>query len=121
MQRLDIQQFLKQMPALAEELAQVDALQALWQAVAPANLAQHSFASKLNAGTLTVITDSGGVASKLKLISPALLKNLHHAGCVVSMIRIKVQVTPPPTIVPAHHSFEAMKKRQLLHVLQTTR
>ena len=119
MQPLNIQQFLKQMPALAEALTQLNALQELWQAATPANLAQHSFASKLDAGTLTVIADSGGVASKLKLISPALLKNLHHAGCMVSVIRVKVQVTPP-AIVPAHHSFEAMKKRQLLHVLQTT-
>lgn len=75
-------------------------LQQLWHAATPKVLSQHSFASNLANGQLTVYANSAMTASKIKMTHASLLTQLHNLQtndplfreCKVTAIKVKVQV-----------------------------
>lgn len=79
-------------------------LQQLWHAAVPKILHQHSSASNLANGQLTVYADSAIIASKIKLTHASLLTQLHNLQvsdplfreCKVTAIKVKVQVKSQP-------------------------
>ncbi len=85
---------------LAENVQAHQHLQQFWHAATLKLLSQHSFASSLKNGQLTVYADSSSVASKIKLTQASLLTQLQNLQkvhqsfreCKVTAIVVKVQV-----------------------------
>lgn len=82
--------------ALKARANETQAAQAIWAAIAPANLAQVSHASSIKNNQFTVFADNNAVAAKIKLFIPSLLIKLENQGCEVTAIRVKVQVKSSP-------------------------
>jgi hypothetical protein len=78
--------------ALNARSIETQAVQKIWVAIAPENLAQFSHASSIKNKQLTLFTDNNAVAAKIKLFIPSLLINLEKQGCEVTSILLKVQV-----------------------------
>lgn len=87
--------------ALADKAGKFTGLQKIWEGIVPEALRSCTRAGSVKHRRLTVFADNGAVASKLKLLTPNLLKNLQNKGLEVTSIRIEVQVqshrrTAPP-------------------------
>ncbi len=87
-----------ELAALNERTQQNQAVQKIWEAIAPDNLAKYSHAGSIKNQQLTVYANNNAVAAKIKLLIPSLLIKLEKQECEVTAIRIKVQVksTPQP-------------------------
>jgi len=57
----------------------------------PLQLAQHCNLGRISNGRLTILTENGAIASKLKQISPSLILKLQELGWEVTSIQILVQ------------------------------
>lgn len=85
--------------ALNRRVETFNMAQQLWLAAAPRQISQHSHASSLNNGLLSVAANNGAVATKIKLLEANLLSQLHNLtlntalskGCKVTAISVKVQ------------------------------
>ncbi|HWT27974.1 MAG TPA: DciA family protein [Methylophilaceae bacterium] len=82
--------------ALHDHADSLSAMQATWSAVCPDSLKPLTRVGALNKGTLTVYTDLGAVAAKIKLLLPSLLTKLQKRGIEVTAIRVRVQVKSEP-------------------------
>lgn len=85
--------------ALNRATQRISALQRLYAACAPPELAQVSRVVGDRDGMLVIAADNGAIATKLKQLVPRLLKNLQKQRAEVTGIRVQVQVnqcTPPP-------------------------
>lgn len=75
-------------------------LQQFWEAIAPKNISQSSFAGNLNNGLLTIYAYNNSVAAKIRLSNASLLTQLQklqktdplYKQCKVTAIKVKVQV-----------------------------
>lgn len=76
--------------------AEIQAIQKIWEAIAPDNLAQLSRAASIKNQQLTLVTSSNAVAAKIKLLIPSLLILLEKKECKVTSIRVKMQVKSSP-------------------------
>lgn len=65
--------------------------QATFLRLLPAQLAQHCSVGRIKDGRLTVVTENGAIAAKLKQISPSLLHKLQQRGWEVTAFQILVQ------------------------------
>ncbi|MDO9312378.1 MAG: DUF721 domain-containing protein, partial [Nitrosomonas sp.] len=65
--------------------------QLIFSKLVPAQLAQHCVLSRTSNGRLTIMTENGAIASKLKQISPSVLLKLQELGWEVTSIQILVQ------------------------------
>ncbi|HOY70694.1 MAG TPA: DciA family protein [Methylotenera sp.] len=83
---------------LTKQAKQAATAQALWQTVAPIEIARFSHAIGVKSQQLLLFADNNAVAAKIKLLLPSLLIQLEKQGCEVTAIRVKVQVksTPQP-------------------------
>lgn len=67
-------------------------LQTLFERSAPRELASASRVRNLRAGTLVIVADNAGIASKLKQLTPTLLAAVRRSEAEVTALRIEVQV-----------------------------
>lgn len=86
--------------ALHDHADSLSAMQATWSAVCPDSLKPLTRVGAINNGTLTVYTDLGAVAAKIKLLLPSLLTKLQKRGIEVTAIRVQVQVKSEPRAKP---------------------
>ncbi|MEK7708618.1 MAG: DUF721 domain-containing protein [Pseudomonadota bacterium] len=70
---------------------QLYADQLIFSKLVPAQLAQHCVLSRTSNGRLTIMTENGAIAAKLKQISPSVLLKLQELGWEVTSIQILVQ------------------------------
>jgi hypothetical protein len=78
--------------ALIRETREVAALQRAFSAIAPKNLAQVCHVAAYHAGRVTVLTESGIFAAKIKNLLPFFLSELRQQGFDINAIEIRVQV-----------------------------
>lgn len=91
--------------------------EAIWQAIAPDNLAALSHAINLKNQKLIITTPHNAVAAKIKLLTPALLSNLKKQEYEVTAIQVKVQVkseAPVTTKIPKKISAHAASNLKTL-------
>lgn len=81
--------------ALTRATQRISALQRLFVACAPPDLAQASRVVEDRGGVLVIAADNGAIAAKLKQLAPRLLKNLQKQKAEVTGIRVRVQVGRP--------------------------
>ena len=77
---------------IAAHARDVTLLQKTWTEIVPQALRPFTQACGIKHRRITVFADNGAVASKLKLLSPILLKSLQIKGLEVTSIRVEVQV-----------------------------
>ena len=58
----------------------------------PTNIASRSAISSLSDGALTIATDNGAAAAKIRQMAPRLLSRLHRQEPEVTAIKIRVQI-----------------------------
>jgi hypothetical protein len=91
--------------ALNRATQRISALQRLYTACSPPELAQASRVVGDHDGVLVVAADNGAIAAKLKQLAPRLLKNLQKLSAQITGIRVQIQVkqaeqaTPPPRLM----------------------
>jgi len=68
--------------------------------VLPESLARQSSVANVKQGKVIVFAVNGAVATKLRLMSPALLKQLSLRGIEVTGLEVRVQPTAPSAQVP---------------------
>ena len=78
-----------ELAALNERTQQNQAVQKIWEAIAPDNLAKYSHAGSIKNQQLTVYANNNAVAAKIKLLIPSLLIKLEKQEC-------EVKSTPQP-------------------------
>jgi hypothetical protein len=81
--------FLKELNTYQET---AHAAQALWQSIAPDNLATLSTAISIKNQQLNLVTEYNSVAAKIKFSIPHLLSLLQKQGYEITAIQVKVQV-----------------------------
>lgn len=97
MRRLDsLLQQDSSLQTLSAQAEHINGLQRVWETVTPPSLKRHCRAGLLNNRQLTVYAANGGIAAKLKLLTPGLLKKLQSQGVEVTAIRVEVQVKSAP-------------------------
>jgi len=74
--------------------------EAIWQAIAPDNLAILSRAINIKNQKLIITTPHNAVAAKIKLLTPTLLNHLKNQEYEVTAIQVKVQVKSVAPIPP---------------------
>lgn len=82
--------------ALSGQADSLTVSQKIWDATAPDSLKQFTQAGSVKHKRLTVYTDNGAVAAKIKLLLPGLLTKLQKHGLEVTSIRVEVQVKSSP-------------------------
>ncbi len=89
--RLEI--FLRGLPeALLREVREVAELQRAYAAIVPRNLAPFSHVAAFHAGRVTLLTNSGIFASKIKQLMPRFLSEFRQRGFDINAIEVRVQV-----------------------------
>lgn len=83
---------LSRLNAAAQRL---NALSQLWESIAPIGLARFCRVGRLDSGVLTLYTDNGAIASKLKQQLPSLLTKFQQRGGEITGIHVDVQVNLP--------------------------
>lgn len=78
---------------LTKHTRQLLDLQRLVREALPASLASRTFVAHLESGTLTIATDNGAAAAKIRQLVPRLLNKLRPQEPEVNAIRVQVQVT----------------------------
>jgi len=78
--------------ALIRETREVAALQRAFSAIAPKNLTQVSHVAACHAGRVTVLTEGGIFATKIKNLLPFFLSEFRQLGFDINAIEIRVQV-----------------------------
>lgn len=72
--------------------AEAELAQQIWEAISPDTLFKISKATSIKHKTLNVVTSHNAVATKIKLLTPSLLKKLEAVDIEVTAIKVKVQV-----------------------------
>lgn len=89
---------------LLQQAQKLQALQKVWDEIAPRPLAAASTVGAMHLQTLIVYASNGAVAAKLRQLVPSLLEKTRKRGFEVTAIRIDVQVEPLfPVIRRARH------------------
>lgn len=78
--------------ALTQATQRITALQRLYGACTPPDLAQASRAIDIRNGMLVIAADNGAIAAKLRQMTPGLLKKMQKQSGEVTGIRVEVQV-----------------------------
>jgi hypothetical protein len=78
--------------ALAAGARRIHALERLYRAAAPRELAAASRVKTCKAGTLLVVADNAAVAAKLRQMTGRLLETIGKSAAEIQAIRIEVQV-----------------------------
>ncbi len=77
-------------------------LQSTWESIVPSNLGQATQVMSLDGSTLVVMTEQGGMAAKLRQMTPSLLRLLATKGVILEAIAIKVlPPLPREPVVPS--------------------
>lgn len=95
-------------------------LQDFWQAATPESISNHSYASNLNNGTLTVLAFNNAVAAKIKLTSASLLTQLQNLQKSKSTYHYKVTAIKVKVQVKSQQSRVSVEKRTLSGRAATT-
>ncbi|HSH72033.1 MAG TPA: DciA family protein [Methylophilaceae bacterium] len=93
--------------ALSGQASSLTASQTIWNTIVPENLKPYTQAGNVKHKRLTVYTENGAVAAKIKLLLPSLLtklQKLHLEKQVVEVtsIRVEVQVQSSVQKTPKH-------------------
>ena len=80
---------------LSGKAGQLQALQRLYEQIAPASLLRYSRVLQLEQHILTLAANNGAIAAKLRQLAPELTEKLQNRGCEVTGIQVRVQVTLP--------------------------
>ena len=83
-----------QLKALSRAAKRLAELEQLLLSAAPHALSEATRIKSFRAGTLVVSADNAAVASKLKLLAPQLLIQIHEREPEVTGIRVEVQPAP---------------------------
>jgi hypothetical protein len=89
--------------ALYDHAGSLTAMQSIWAEICPNSLKPLTRTGAVKQGTLTVYTDHGAVAAKIKLLLPSLMAKLQKRGIEVTAIRVQVQVKSEPPAKPKIH------------------
>jgi hypothetical protein len=105
----------RELSQISGKVRQLRVLQSRYELVVPPSLSRASHVAMIEQGNLTLMANNSAVAAKLRQMTPELLKQLQLQGCEVTVIQVRVQVTPspdhPPT--PVHSSISNQGKVQL--------
>lgn len=119
-----IQRIVSDDPALAALWRQTQSLrdlQRIYEAWIPLPLRVSSRIGYVLGNELRVLADSGAIASRLRLLLPALLDEFRSKGCDFSAIRVAVQVRPTRTGERKHLAKQIDDEgRQALRALSET-
>lgn len=88
---------------LAHAAQRLNAISRIWETVAPIGLARSCRAGRLDDGVLTLFTDNGAIASKMKQQLPSILEKIQQRGGKITGIQVDVQVkipSPEPVVAP---------------------
>jgi hypothetical protein len=87
---------------LADRAARMQALQQCYTACVPPSLARASRVGQLENQVLTICSDNGAVAAKLRQLAPELMRQFQRRNIGVADIQVRVQISvPPPQPRPA--------------------
>jgi hypothetical protein len=104
---------------LADKVAQLHALQAVYERVAPPSLAHASHVLHLEQKILLLAANNGTIAAKLRQLAPELSQMFRDRGHEVTGIQVRVQVTVPldlPQAPPA--SVSAIGRQSLANLAE---
>jgi len=91
---------LRDLEASLVRVKQLTALEHLYAASVPAELARRSRVAYEREGTLVVTADNGAIAAKLRHLAPRIIQQIVKSASQVTSIRVEVQVTERPA--PRH-------------------
>jgi hypothetical protein len=80
---------------LSGKIGQIQALQRLYEQVAPASLIRYSRILVLERQMLTLAANNSAIAAKLRQLAPELLLQFQNRGYEVTGIQVRVQVSSP--------------------------
>ena len=107
-----VSQELRQLSLKATQLV---ALQRHYERIAPPSLVRASRVLQLERQTLTLAADNSAAAAKLRQLAPELAHLFQEAGCEVTGIQVRVQVTRPPLMrTPTPASLSAAGRQRLI-------
>jgi len=98
---------------MSDKVRQLRSFQLLYEKVAPASLLRASSVLKIEQNILTLAANNGAIATKLRQMTPDLVRQLQLQGCEVTGIQVKVQVSIPSTtrpVAPSSLSLEGKKR-----------
>jgi hypothetical protein len=98
---------------MSDKVRQLRSFQLLYEKVAPASLLRASSVLKIEQNILTLAANNGAIATKLRQMTPDLVRQLQQHGCEVTGIQVKVQVSIPPSsrpVAPSALSLEGKKQ-----------
>lgn len=107
MQARSIEDCLKAESGLARltgHAARLLRLQRVFESAAPRALVRSARIANLKLGKLIIHADNGGVAAKLRQITPTLVDVFHNEATEVTGIEVKVQPHPAPPPPPSDAS-----------------
>lgn len=99
---------------LSLKAAQLVALQRHYELIAPPSLVRASHVLQLERQTLTLAADNSAAAAKLRQFAPELAHLFQGAGCEVTGIQVRVQVTRPTVMRTPTPSLLSATGRQRL-------
>ena len=91
---------LRDLEASLVRVKQLTALDDLYAASVPRELARRSRVAYEREGTLVVTADNGAIAAKLRHLAPRIIQQIVKSASQVTSIRVEVQVTERPA--PRH-------------------
>jgi len=105
---------------ISGKVRQLRAIQLLYEQVAPPSLLRSSHVAQMEHNVLTLAANNSAIASKLRQMTPELVRQLQLHGCEVTGIQVRVQVTlPSVTRTAAPSSLSAQGKQQLSELAKT--
>lgn len=100
---------------LSVKAAQLVALQRHYERVAPPSLVRASHVLQLERQILTLGAENSSAAAKLRQLAPELTLLFQGAGCEVTGILVRVQVTQPPIMrTPTPALLDAAGRQRLI-------
>jgi hypothetical protein len=122
LQRVDAFLATDELRTVASGARRLQALQKLYAAAAPPELARSSKVKTCKSGTLVIVADNAAVAAKLRQLAGSLLAAIRPSAADVAAIKVETNVTgaaherrPPsrkePLTSAAVQNFEALSKR----------
>jgi hypothetical protein len=102
---------------MSGKIGQLQALQRLYEQIAPASLLRFSRVLKMEKRIMTLTANNGAIAAKLRQLAPELTNQLRDKGYEVTGILVRVQVTLPITEHrPASISLSSTGRQHLLEL-----
>jgi len=110
-------QELRQISGKVQELR---SFQLQYEKIAPPSLLRASSVLHIEHNVLTLAANNGAVATKLRQMTPELVRQLQLHGCEVTGIQVRVQVTLPPVSQATSPSFLSSEGKKHLTDLATS-